>query len=56
MTVRERRLLIAAKIALAAYRGIFGRSCWNAFDRRAFAILEGEIDRSTGKDREGKSR
>ena len=45
LTVRERRLLVAAKIALSAYRGIFGSSFWNNRDRWAFARLEKEIKR-----------
>ncbi len=45
LTVRERRLLVAAKIALLAYRGIFGSSFWNTRDRWAFARLEHEIER-----------
>lgn len=45
LTVRERRILVAAKLALHAYREIFGNSCWNDLDRWAFSRLGREIKR-----------
>jgi len=45
LTVRERRLLVAAIFALRAYRMIFPTSHWNTADRFAFGRLEREIDR-----------
>lgn len=45
LTVRERRLLVAAKLALMAYRRIFGSSWWNSYDRKAFCRLDKEIRR-----------
>jgi hypothetical protein len=37
------QLVRAADDALAAYRAIFGRSCWNGRDREAFRRLDSAI-------------
>lgn len=47
MTFREKRMLVALVIALRAYRRIFGNSCWNELDRRAFQLVEKTIKRVT---------
>ena len=39
-------LLAAARKALASYRDIFGRGCWNTADHAAFAKLDAEIRRA----------